>query len=402
MTKKCLYCGYDKPSDEFSLEHILPRDIGGAACPDLFKTHNVCQRCNSLSGLFIDGAFLKSWFTTNNKSINAQKYVDYHNGSILPLIYIGVFDAPDIGNRICEMWLGPTGDLIYHLHLPVEERFSSYAGGDPIDLKKNPGDAYLFATTDDPGWIKTVLLSFKEHFKYARRFAANIGIGNQDVFNEFFTPNGPEQLTVLRRLKQYRGETHKCKMSISLGYEQRFLFKLAIGLGYNLLGEPFIASEYYQKLKAGLWEKDYKKRCQLGLRGSGILQSDKTPEKLLGWEGGNTIFLKEEGEFLLCILTLGDNNLSVCISDRPALWRDRQLPFSPAGLVHVVIPQRNLFIGPIDLEEYIAHKSGVIRIWQLTDVERMRVNLNELPPFRSEEYEKTMKREEEHMSKQAG
>lgn len=85
MSIKCIYCGFDKPESEFTLEHILPRDIGGAACPDLFKTRRVCGRCNSLSGLFIDGAFLKSWFTKNNQSINAHRYVDYRNASVLAL-----------------------------------------------------------------------------------------------------------------------------------------------------------------------------------------------------------------------------------------------------------------------------------------------------------------------------
>lgn len=253
----CIYCGNDKPAEEFSLEHILPRDIGGAACPDLFRTHRVCQRCNSISGLFIDGAFLKSWFTINNKSIDAYKYVDYQNGCILPLTYGGILEAECTEDQVCEMWLGPTGDSIYHYHPKYEERYSAYAGGNPIDLKRKPGSAYLLTATDDSKWLKIVLLSFREHFKEAKRYAANLGIDNINVYNEFFDQIEDEQREVIGRLKKLRGETHKWSMSIHLGYEQRFLFKLAIGLGYNLLGEDYLTSEYYQRLKTGLWEQDY-------------------------------------------------------------------------------------------------------------------------------------------------
>jgi hypothetical protein len=39
-SKLCIYCEQDKPSVEFSLEHIFPDSMGGNVCPELFKTRD--------------------------------------------------------------------------------------------------------------------------------------------------------------------------------------------------------------------------------------------------------------------------------------------------------------------------------------------------------------------------
>ena len=52
----------EKSDSEFSLEHIWPDKLGGALCSSLFKTRDVCKRCNNVAGVFIDGAFIKSAF----------------------------------------------------------------------------------------------------------------------------------------------------------------------------------------------------------------------------------------------------------------------------------------------------------------------------------------------------
>ncbi len=66
--KTCIYCNKEKDDSEFSLEHIFPDALGGALLPDaIFKTNDVCIACNSTSGLFIDGPFIKNWFLTNDE-----------------------------------------------------------------------------------------------------------------------------------------------------------------------------------------------------------------------------------------------------------------------------------------------------------------------------------------------
>ena len=44
----------------FSLEHVIPQFLGGAYAPDQMKTKDVCRKCNSDLGLFVDAAFEKT------------------------------------------------------------------------------------------------------------------------------------------------------------------------------------------------------------------------------------------------------------------------------------------------------------------------------------------------------
>ena len=77
---KCIYCTKEKEEHEFSLEHIFPTALGGKVLPDaVFKTRSVCRECNSRFGLYIDGAFLKSFFP--------RSYRPDGNAYIIPNIY---------------------------------------------------------------------------------------------------------------------------------------------------------------------------------------------------------------------------------------------------------------------------------------------------------------------------
>jgi len=62
----CVYCNTEKQEDELSQEHVIPRAIGGNLTPiNPFSLNNVCRHCNSLCGAYIDGPFIKNWFTQN-------------------------------------------------------------------------------------------------------------------------------------------------------------------------------------------------------------------------------------------------------------------------------------------------------------------------------------------------
>ena len=61
---RCLYGNIEKPIEEFSDEHVIPQAIGGNIEPiNPFNLTEICQRCNRLCGLFVDGSFVRSWFT---------------------------------------------------------------------------------------------------------------------------------------------------------------------------------------------------------------------------------------------------------------------------------------------------------------------------------------------------
>ncbi|MDP3427526.1 MAG: HNH endonuclease, partial [Humidesulfovibrio sp.] len=109
----CIYCNSLRSNAEFSLEHIFPAALGGKSCGDIFKTRCVCNKCNNILGLFVDGAFMKSWFTTNGAAASAFNYLDRVDGGIVPYTYIG--SIPDLSdeNNLYEFWVGPSGENVY-------------------------------------------------------------------------------------------------------------------------------------------------------------------------------------------------------------------------------------------------------------------------------------------------
>lgn len=62
LMKTCIYCGLDKKNNEFADEHIWPDALGGDFLPTFWRTDDVCGSCNNMSGVFVDGAFIKSFF----------------------------------------------------------------------------------------------------------------------------------------------------------------------------------------------------------------------------------------------------------------------------------------------------------------------------------------------------
>src|SRR5688500_7383766 len=89
--RTCIYCGEEKEENSFSDEHIWPDALGGDYLPDFWRTNDVCQRCNSLSGVFVDGAFIRSWIGSAERATGALEYLDVSRPgkSILPLDYLG-------------------------------------------------------------------------------------------------------------------------------------------------------------------------------------------------------------------------------------------------------------------------------------------------------------------------
>src|SRR5712664_1970731 len=112
----CAYCLKDKSQKDFSLEHIFPDALGGNLCRSDLEIDRVCARCNNLSGLFIDGNFLRSWLCQNYSFESALKYIDWENGSAVPLMFLGLLDQLSTAQEICEYWTGPCGEHIYYFH----------------------------------------------------------------------------------------------------------------------------------------------------------------------------------------------------------------------------------------------------------------------------------------------
>lgn len=91
IMKKCIYCGNEKEENQFSDEHIWPTAFGGGFLPALWRTKDVGASCNNMSGVFVDGAFIKSFFGTMERSHESHLYLAPANTrGILPLSYFGL------------------------------------------------------------------------------------------------------------------------------------------------------------------------------------------------------------------------------------------------------------------------------------------------------------------------
>jgi ribosomal protein L30 len=68
--KTCIYCDREKADGDFSDEHIWPDALGGDFLPpEIWRTNDVCGQCNSLSGVFVDGSFIR----VGSETLNARR-----------------------------------------------------------------------------------------------------------------------------------------------------------------------------------------------------------------------------------------------------------------------------------------------------------------------------------------
>lgn len=374
MSKICIFCITEKPENEFSLEHIFPQSLGGAQASDLFKTRHVCQRCNSIMGLFVDAPLVKNFFSQNDMAESALHYVDLSKPRPLPLRYMGVlqnlvFDH----NSTCELWMGPHGGLVYHRRPKADSEYDTIAGGNPIDNKKFGGEVYIFAQHSDQYWNTVLLRSVMKSFSHARRISGNIDLPHVDYFHN---PSSNE-IEFLLRLKAARGKEHIGRLAIQIGFEQRFLCKFALGLGFNRLGEGFRKSADAIELRNALWSKDYNERAQCNVEFYDFFQNREPAEaRILAWPGVHTIMLYPVNGRLVAIIYLyGKNRMMVTISKDESFWSKS---ITEAEL-YVLCPSLDKFSGPIRMEDFLAHRLGYCKISDLAEMEEKRFNPSTLP-----------------------
>lgn len=395
ILKHCIYCNREKSENEFSLEHIWPDSLGGEFLPDLFKTRKVCTRCNNLCGQFVDGAFIKSMFVQNEIASSANSFANPKRPGFLPLSYIGIDkDFPVEQNELCERWIGAAGEHIYHVHEKDEAQWDSYAGGDIIKRKrKDGGRAYLSLTSAEPYWVVVAVSSFKRAFKNAKRCLTTPSdltptMPNYDKWLKVFPQpdqNDEKQKRELSYIHSQKNRIIHTGSVLDIGYEERFMCKLALSLGYQILGHDFGVSAYAQELRKALWCKDFQERRELKILGSG---SFSTPNEIsqglgqaLGICGAWTLTIQALNSLLFAAISSPFQQIRlIVISDDPSLWSDKIKNHYCIGQCYVVAPIIKKAVGPIPLPELITHKyTGQLNV-ELKKIEKFRVTLETLPP----------------------
>ncbi|CAM2008981.1 HNH endonuclease [Acanthopleuribacter pedis] len=376
----CIYCNEQKEEKEFSLEHIFPDALGGALMDDnIFKTRQVCRRCNSISGRFVDGLFIKSWLSVAARAESSRKYLDLERGSALPFTYAGRMQGIELEDGMdCDYWIGPNGDRVYHVHEAYDERSMTYVSGNPITRKKKPGIAVLFPRNNEQKWLQTVFKSFVANFKKAKRYLGTPNDGLGPLLNTVFHEILSEDRQLVETLREKMNQEHHVRISMEEGFEQRFLAKVALGLGFQIFGEKFLNSSYATSLRNAFWEKDFKERQAKGVIFKSRLRQEDCPSALkeLFWPGAHTIWLIPSGQYLILgIFLFGSEFYAVVISDEPEVWRGSELTSGINGFI--VVPQIDKFVGPISSSEFLAHQHGVELSDKLKPLDEIRQHLDQ-------------------------
>ena len=113
-------------------------------------------------------------------------------------------------------------------------------------------------TSTNPHWIALALRSVKAQFKKAKRYIVNAQLPPEwEYLAKPINPNDPDQASDLKVVEfvqdaSRNGDYVRHNVKISLDLDHRLLAKLALGLGYKILGPTFLVTEYASLLRQGM------------------------------------------------------------------------------------------------------------------------------------------------------
>lgn len=390
--KTCIYCGLDKQDDEFSHEHIWPDALGGDFLSTFWQTDDVCGSCNSMSGVFVDGAFIKSFFGAGERSLDALDYLDPEKpGGILPLSYCGVIqNISTQEGEVADFWICAPGANVVHFRKASDEAtWNSYAGGDPRQQSKRSkaGRVVVALTSAEPYWVLTALSSVKHHFAKADKFVTNLEVPSTAKHFKNLDPDEPQQKADLQFMQALEATTARGKLLnnrfvITLGADGRFLAKLALAIGYKLFGSRFPTSSSGINLRKAFREADVKRRQQIPIRGSGYLRSVNLGGLVdkLRWPGGWVLLLLRLGDALaLVVQPPSGRSMVIQITDDPEFLESLGAEYRD-GVAWLTVPPAAKAVGPIPYPEYLAHQIGHSVHAELRGLEELRGQRDRLPP----------------------
>jgi hypothetical protein len=345
---RCPYCDRDKP--DVSEEHVLPQALGGALQPTNPFKLDVCTECNSTCGRWVDGPFIRSWPLYNARSIAGRIFVDPARGPVIPLVYMGKSLEWTSDDLECDFWLGPTGDQVYHFHkaYPGEP---SYVGRPPVrPAALDPGVVFFALVATNPAWHSIIVASIRSAFaKDVMWYCLNGAPPGQRPPHPEVKPEHVTYLDWIRALPE--DKMREVRMSISLGFEDRFMAKFAVGLGSVVLGEAYRASPDASLMRQAMWTRERSDRGLLKIRGQGILAGTQAFSSALDWKGCHVIMFIPSGDKLVLVANFyGQYSTTIVVCSDPTIWQGK---VPDDGMLWVVAPGLGRFAGPMSLEQYL-------------------------------------------------
>jgi hypothetical protein len=270
---------------------------------------------------------------------------------------------------------------VFHFHRPYPELadLAPRVGVPPklLGVVFDPGFAFIFVRASNPEWHLTILGSFAAGFEHSTLYIANGTTPPGGRFSDL-----PAELLVLRdRIKESLGGMLTTRFSVGVHAGERFLAKLALGLGALLLCPEFVTSRSAQMLRDFMWTRNAAAREGIRFEGSGFRTGAlSNMGHLLAWPGGHTLFLVPVGDRLvLGCFFYGRQCAMVTVTDESAHWKEA---VPPGGVVYVVSPGIARHTGPVLLGQYIAHRVGSDHVDAgLAEIEQAERGVPALPSY---------------------
>lgn len=392
MSRTCIYCVSEKEDNEFSDEHIWPNALGGDFLERFWRTNDVCGSCNSVSGVFVDGAFIKGWMGNAERSSGAREYLRMEAVPVgcLPLDFLGTINdpAPPTGCAV-DYWAGPCGANILHIRPSTEDNvWDTYAGGDPRAKNSKSGWAYLDLTSKAPFWVMVSLASFSAHFARTKKRIVTRGLTDAYLqpygIEPFATDANPSHTAFIEQFKARSSaeETIKSTLATDLHTGSRMLCKVALALGCQLFGNEFSTSSYGEKLRQAFREANPEKRATLQVMGTGLIAglNSKMNTDALAWTGAWVLMIleTENHELALVVVSPSGRIMSAKITDDPDLVAITDGAYRE-GVVWVTIPAAKAAADAVPLPDYLSHKLAHTSHPKLSKLEELRRDPGLLP-----------------------
>ena len=389
--KSCIYCGQDKPDKDFSEEHIWPKALGGGALPGFWRTEDICVACNSMSGLFVDGEFIKGHPGNTEKYLAGLEYanVDDPTKAVFPLAFLGKLQHPNVDQReVAELWTAPCGAAVIHFRPGDQEQiWTTYSGGDPrVWRSRGRTDrVYIVLASKNEFWILAALASVKAHFGHPENFIVNAAIPSTSTAFKAVDRNNATQRRDMIVVSEIVKGTHKryvqSSIAVRLDTGHRFLAKLALAVGYKIFGKSFLETNSARELRRGFREVNPDRRQDARVRGTGYLSNQpeiRAPE-ILGWRGAWVLItLTIDSQLALVVVPPSGRLMTIMVSD-DKVFNEKLDELYKDGIVWLTVPTLGTALGPLSLLDYLAHQSKTLPSQQLLDLENRRISRSDLP-----------------------
>jgi HNH endonuclease len=372
-TMLCPYCGKEKDATKFTDEHVLPRALGGAVEPTNPFKLPVCGNCNTIAGLYIDGPVVRSWWLRVSRGGVRFNAMD-PRGPPIPIQFMGRLDEWIDSETVCDYWLGPSGDSIFHFHRPYPGEATLVGGAPgakPADL--DPGFVFIGVVATNPVWHPVIRRSVLETFDRSPIHVINSAPPSQ------VPPQFARHLSWIESLPLEK----KAKVALDMQCGERFTAKLALGMASIFLGEEYQMSKDAATLRGYMRSRDPVERASLELRGKALLSVPREDAKQLastfGWRQCHTLALMPLGETLTFIAVLyGSHPMMVSVASDASLWRSR---VRDGGLAWVVSSGTRTFAGPASAPAMLVDIAEEEPSGPLLELHQQLRAIPDLPPF---------------------